>query len=130
MARIADQIETIEITIEQAKEAVQLRDDAFALSENPIFKKLIMQGYFEKEPARIASIYAHPSISPEQRGMLERDLHAVGAMRLYMQKLIQLGDIADREIKASQETLDELRSMRDDEVAMEDSDEVDLSLGS
>ncbi len=130
MARIADQIETIEITIEEAKAAVQFRDEALELSNNALFKKLILNNYFKEEPTRIAQVYAHPSINADQRAMLERDLHAVGALRLFMQKLIQMGDIAAREIKASQETLDELRSMRAEDVAMEDDEDVDLSLGS
>lgn len=103
-------IEEIEISIEEAKKVVARANDIRTLCENPIFKKLVMDGYFVQEAARLAHLSSDPSIDEKIRGYVLRDLAGPGAFKRYIQTLINMGNAARNELAMSEEALDELRA--------------------
>lgn len=103
------EIEQVELSIAEAKKAVEKAKIARRLSTNPDFKKLILDGYFVEEAARLALLSGDPALPEEYRGHVMRDLHGPGALKRYLSTMVQMGDIAEKEIEEHQETLEELR---------------------
>lgn len=104
------EIEQIELSIEAAKEMVSRGQAAEKLATHPDFKKLVIEGYFKDEAARLAVLSSDPNISEEIRAHVMRDMAGVGAFRRYLSTLVQLGQHAAAEIAEAQETLDEIRA--------------------
>ena len=61
-----EQIEQVELTIKQAKEAKALMDSVLKLQKNKDFKAVINEGYFEKQASRLVLLKADPSMQDEQ----------------------------------------------------------------
>lgn len=101
-------IEQIELSIEEAKKIVERGEMARRLADNPDFKALILEGYFEKEAARLATIVSHPSMEAHQKHIMN-DIMGIGALRRFLSSVVQMGDTAAREISEAEEALDEIR---------------------
>jgi hypothetical protein len=101
-------IEQIELSIEEAQKMVERASMARRLADNPDFKALVLEGYFEKEAARLANLISHPSLG-ENHKHVWNDMMGIGAFRRYLSTAIQMGDLAEREIEEARETLDEIR---------------------
>jgi len=103
-------IEQIELSIEAAKEMVEKARMARQLAENPAFKKLILEGYFVDEAARLAHLFSDPNIPAEHREYVKNDLLAVGGLKRFLSTLVRLGDMAEREIADAELELEEIRA--------------------
>lgn len=110
-----NEIHEIEMSIEAAKEMVVRGEMAMKLANNPAFKKIVLDGYFVDEAARLAHLYSDPNLSAEQREMVRNDLIGIGAFKRYLQTLTQLGQMASREIADAEFELDALRAEEDSE---------------
>lgn len=102
--------EEIEVSIEEAKKFVARADDVRQLSENPVFKRLVMDGYFVQEASRLAHLSSDPTIDEKIRGFVMRDLAGPGALKRYFQTIINMGNAAASEIRQAEEALDDIRS--------------------
>ena len=101
------QSEAIEISMEEAKHYVENRDQMNRLIANPDFDKLITQGYLDKEAARLVLAKAEPNMqSDESQQLLDKQINAIGYVRLYIRTIIQYGDMAERDITASKAELE------------------------
>lgn len=109
------EINQIEISIDEAKKIVARANDVRALSENPIFKRLVMDGYFVQEASRLAHLSSDPTISEQIRGFVTRDLAGPGAFKRYLQTIINMGNAAASEIRQGEEAIDEIRAEGADE---------------
>ena len=108
-------IHEVEMSIAAAKEMVERGEMAAKLADNPAFKKIVLDGYFVDEAARLAHLYSDPNMSAEQRGMIKRDLAGIGGFKRYLQTLVRMGQMADDEIREAQFELDAIRAEGDDE---------------
>lgn len=117
-------IQEIELTIEHAKEIVERGESARRLASNSDFKKLVLDGYFVNEAARLALLHSDPSINEEIREKVLRDLNGPGAFKRYLSTIIQMGDQAIRELPELQEALDEARA--EDDAVLVTGNEGDL----
>lgn len=106
------EIEMLELGIEEAKKMVKEAESAKKLAKNSDFKKIIMEGYFVEEAARLALLYSDPNIPENVREFIIRDINGVGALKRYLQTKIRLGEQAEREIEESYDTM---RSIREEE---------------
>lgn len=104
-----DQIEEVELSIAHAKEIINRGAMAERLSHNPDFKKLVLEGYFTTEAARLALLYSDPNIDPEMREAIGRDLMGPGVFKRYLSTMVQMGYVAQRELGEHIETLEEIR---------------------
>lgn len=112
------QIEMLELGIEDAKNMVKMGEAAKKLTKNGDFKKVIMNGYFVDEAARLALLSSDPNIPENVREFIMRDLNGPGALKRYLQTLTRMGDQAAIEIDEAYETMGELRD-EEDEGAVE-----------
>lgn len=104
-----EQLQQIEITIETAKEAVAMAKALDELTRNRNFKKLITEGYFEKESVRAVMLKADPEMqSPEAQADLNKTIDSIGELRQYFVKVNQLGRQAQAAINANEEAREEI----------------------
>lgn len=103
----------IEISIEEARKLVDQSKKALALAENPVFKELVLDGYFKDEAVRLVDLYSNPNLIA-QRPEIERDLHAIGTFRRYLSQIVLAGSRAEKEIEDALETLEEMRMSGED----------------
>ena len=108
MSQISDQIEIVEVTIENAKAAIDLGKRAENLFNNPDFNKIVNEGYLKNEAVRLTYLLNDPSMANHQDVVLD-DLKAIAAFRRYMDYLVKYGRNMESELFSHQETLEELR---------------------
>lgn len=107
---LLSEAEQIEISIEEAKKFIARAEDVRILSDHPSFKRLVMDGYFVQEAARLAHLSSDPTIDEKIRGFVTRDLAGPGALKRYFQTIINMGNAAASEVAQSEEALDEIRA--------------------
>lgn len=99
-------IATLEVTIDNAKQMVSRKNMALKLASNREFKALVLEGYFNEEAARLASISADPLMAKD-RGEIMLAIQGISLFRQYMQNIVRMGEVAERELLDSQEALQE-----------------------
>lgn len=104
-----NEIETVEMSIVEAEKMVKRAEAAKRLSNIPEFKKLVMDGYFVDEAARLVHLSSDPSIPENIRDVVVRDMAGPGAFKRYMSAIVTMGENAAREIENARDTLEELR---------------------
>jgi hypothetical protein len=110
---LEEQIKETELSIEEAKSVISMGEKALKLAENPLFKELILEGYFEKEAIRLTHMSSDPNIPAEYRECVNRDLHGPAALKRYLRTMVQLGGVAATSLFDYEETLDEIREEAD-----------------
>ena len=108
---IQHEIQQIHLSLESAKEIVKLGQEAAALATNPTFAKLVLQGYFVDEAARLVHLYGDPNISPDIRVKIERDLAGPACFKRYLQTIVARGRNAENEIQSYLASIEELHEM-------------------
>jgi len=105
-----EEVNEIQVSIDQAREAVQLRDDLRALQKNRAFKKIIVEGYFKGESHRLVIALAEPEMQTEERqAKVITDIKAIGSLRQFFELIEQAGDNMEDAIKKSQDEIDNIR---------------------
>lgn len=111
---MSNDIETVELSIQEARKYVARRDAAIRLADNRDFKNLILDGYFKEEAARLTGLLgerpAPGETLPFTREMIMADLEAIAALQRYMRLIVQQGDIMEKEIDVNTEALSVMRS--------------------
>jgi uncharacterized protein (UPF0147 family) len=113
-----NEIEQIELSINEARKMVERGRMAEELSMNSAFKKLVLDGYFVEEAARLVHLSSDPNLPENIRNVVTRDMAGPGAFKRYLSALVQMGHMAAQEISDAQHTLDEIR--QDELNEMED----------
>jgi len=108
----------IEVSIEQAKELVERKQKMDKLIATPEFHDIFTIGYMEKESTRLVSLLADEEWQDEskQQSLLD-DMRAISSLRQYIVNIRALGKQMERQIAASQQTLEELRNEEIEEGA-------------
>ena len=103
---VQDTEETAHLTVEQyqeykasCKELLRQAKAAAKLSENPEFKEIVMDAYFDQEPKRLAGLMATGRLSDKQFDECISELRAIGSLRTFLQDYIQKGNIAQSELE-------------------------------
>lgn len=105
-------IRQVEVSIEHAKKAVDMRDALVRLSKNRDFKKVILEGYLEKEAARLALISAHSHPTHvENRDEIILQIQGISCFNQFLQTIEMIGNVMANEIAQNEELLDELRAV-------------------
>jgi len=109
-------IQTLELTIEQAKKSVELMKKLERLHKNRDFKAIIEDELFNEYAKTLTLMVADPSLqSPEDQKDLNLESHMVGRFRQYLSSIFQKGRLAEKSILDSEAELDELRAEGADE---------------
>lgn len=105
------QIQEIELNIVQAKKMVDLGGALERLRGNKDFKKVIQEGYFEKEAVRLVHLKADPSMqTPERQQSIVSQMDAIGTLNQYFGSVFHQARLAAKAIDADEETLAELNA--------------------
>jgi hypothetical protein len=108
---MAVSLEQLESTVENYKDAIAEAEMAERLAANPDFQALVHEGYLRREVDRLSALYASGRLDAAQLTQVERNLHAVGAFRIFMQTRIAQGYDAKQRLPAAQADLEEARAM-------------------
>ncbi len=99
----------IEISIQQAQEAVDKKDMMNTLLMSKEFNELFTVGYMEKEAARLVSLLADSEWQTEERQKsLSADMRSISSLRQYIIGVRSLGSQMERQIAASRNQLQEM----------------------
>lgn len=103
------ELEQIELSIENAKTMVRDRDDLVKLKNNRLFKTLILEKYFKDEAHKLVLAKAEAQCQePELQASIDKEISAIGYLNQYFNRVIQLGDMAERSIADAELERDEL----------------------
>lgn len=101
------ELETIEMTIEQAQTRIDKKKQLANLTNNVDFREIILDGYFKDEASRLVLLRADPSME-SYIGQIDNQIIAVGQLRQYFTVINGLGSQAENAIEADKETREEL----------------------
>jgi len=103
------EIESIELSIEQAQETVRKMEALKRLTQNKDFIELIHEGYFEKEASRLVLLKADDSMADEaHQTAILKSIDSIGFFRIYLSTIMQFGIQAERGLADDKETLEEI----------------------
>ena len=104
---------TLELTIEQAKEKVNVMEAIDRLSQNKDFITVILEGYLEKEAVRLVHAKADPGCTkPETQVDLIKQIDAIGCFTGYLRALRHSGMLSQKAIIDSEQTREEILAER------------------
>jgi hypothetical protein len=102
-------MESIELSIEQAKTNIGLMESLQRLTANNDFIKIIQSGYFEREPSRLALLKADPSQQNEESQVsIIKQIDSIGMLRQYFITVMQIGRLSHRALSDDEVTKEEL----------------------
>lgn len=105
----AEQIKSIELNIKQAQVLVENGNALERLRSNKDFKRVIMEGYFEKEAVRLVHLKSDVSMqSVASQESIVRQMDAIGSLNQYFQTVFHSASLASKAIAADEETRSEL----------------------
>lgn len=108
---MSSDIEKVELSIEEAKKMVDRRDIALRLADNRDFKKLVIEGYFKDEAARLTGLLGERGDNlPFTKEMIVSDLEAIASFQRFMRLIVMQGDIMEKEIEVNSEALEHMRA--------------------
>ena len=106
-----EQIKEIEISMEQAKSIVAVKNSLDKLYSNKDFKKVILDGYLKDEAVRLVLCKAHANHqNAEAQDQLTKDIDAIGRLNEYFRHVFVQGQMAEQAITEGSEALEELRN--------------------
>lgn len=106
-------IEQLHKDIDNAKSQLAIGDSLANLRENKDFKKVILEGYFEKEAVRLVMLKADPQMQkPEYQASIIKQIDAIGALNDYFNTVFFNHNKALSSIRTAEE---EIASILNDE---------------
>lgn len=106
---IQNRIEEIELNIQQAKSIVDLGNSLERLRSNRDFKKVIIEGFFEKEAIRLVHLKSDYNMQdPESQKSILAQIDAIGTLSQYFNTVRHHAMLAEKAIESDEETRDEL----------------------
>ena len=108
-------IQYAEVSLEEAKAQVALKESIHRLERNRDFRKVILEGYFRDEPARLTGLLAEPKLTAEQKADVLTSLRAIGELRQYFIARLAIADQAEKALEDYEEELVRLRNEEDSE---------------
>ena len=104
-----DTVQEIERNIKQAKSLVESGDALERLKGNKDFKKIILDGFFEKEAIRLVHLKADLNMqSGETQRSIVGQMDAIGTLHQYFNTILMQANQASKSIAADEEARDEL----------------------
>lgn len=99
----------IEENIKQARKFVEAGEALERLKSNRDFKKVVLEGYFEKEAIRLVHLKSDQSFqSPEMQASILAQIDAIGAVSQYFSTVLHKASIARKAIASDEETREEI----------------------
>ena len=104
----------IELSIDQAKEFLDKSEALRRLERNEDFKKLIIEGYLEKEAVRLVGLLMDSEMQEDlEKDLINKELYGISSMRLYLRNVHLIAAQMKNQVARSEEVLEELRKQDD-----------------
>lgn len=105
----SETLEAIDRSIKQAQALVELGSAVDRLRSNKDFKKIVIEGYFEKEAIRLVHLKADPSMqSAASQQSINQQMDAIGAFSQYLDMTLRHADQARKQIASDESMRDEI----------------------
>lgn len=111
--QLQTEIEEIEISLEEARVKVKEMDDLLSLTDHPIFKRLIIKGYFDDYALNCLRMSTSIALDDRTRKQVELDMHGPSALRRYLDGIIQQGKAAKNAISVGEDHIQQLQEELD-----------------
>lgn len=109
MNQTEQSINAIEISMDNARKAIELAKALQRLHDNADFKAVILQDYFHEEAHRAVMLKSDPEMFTEEKQKAVDDVvTSIGGLYNYFGKIYRMADMALRSLEADQETHGEL----------------------
>ena len=106
-----EDIHQLEVTLENAKEAVAAKDACNRLTDNKDFQKIVVEGYLQNFAARQVMLRADPEFKdPEKQADVLKAIDGIGQFRMFMLNIMAQGTAAQNAIEGDEATLEEIRN--------------------
>lgn len=107
--RHIDEVKQVEASIQRAKACVDLASTLEKLLDNTLFKKVVLEGYFEQEAIRLVHLKADPAMEgAASQASILKQMDAIGSLKQYFVLLTQQGALAIKSIEFDEATRDDL----------------------
>ena len=105
-----NQLQTIELTIEEAKKNIERMEALERLHTNADFKNVLLEGFLEKEALRLVRAKAFPSIrnEPERQKFIEDRLSAIAEVYSWFNQINQEGAASLAAMEDFEQTREEI----------------------
>ncbi len=112
----------MEMTLESAGKALQLRDDVLALFNDERYKNVFEEGYFKAEAMRLPLALVDNEMQDEvEQRILQEKIKAIGHLHVYLNSAIALGNQVQFSLDAEErERVQANKVMAVDEVTGEE----------
>lgn len=111
----AEQIQEIELNIQEAQEIIEMANLLDKLEQNRAFKKLILEGYMEKEAVRLTMLMAHPNLQEkDKQEAIVQELRGISSLNSYFNTVRYRASMATKAVEANREELTELYKEADE----------------
>jgi precorrin-6B methylase 1 len=110
----------LEQQLDDAKSLIERRNLALKLSSNREFRKLVLEGFCEKDCARFAAEAGDPALDVQQRADAMEMAKAGGHLKRYLSAAFMMGAAAERDVAELEEALAEARAEEDVETSNDD----------
>lgn len=94
-------METIDVSIEEAMKVVKRGDALERLMKNRDFKLLFLDGLFKEEAHRLVSISADPAMKDYHADIMEK-IKSISITQQHLQLVSRMGDMARQQIEELQ----------------------------
>lgn len=108
-SELAAQIEQVELSIEEATKVVEFGEALQRLERNPDFKKVIFEGYFTTEAARLVMLTGDTTLKPEQQDNTLHSIRGIAELRNFLFARKALAEQMAKDIVFHKEGLEEMR---------------------
>ena len=103
-------VQELEQQLEDSKKLIATRKAALRLAQNSDFKKLILEGFCERECARFARQAGDPAMNKESRDDAMQMALAAGHLLRFLEAQTQMGAHAERTLQDLEAELTEARA--------------------
>lgn len=102
-----DTVQAIEKAIQHSKELVELGKVLERLRSNRDFKKLIIEGYLEKECIRLVLLKADQNMQTvERQASIVKQMDAIGSVDQYFQTVFVKASMAEKSLELDEQERD------------------------
>lgn len=109
MSSIESQVQQLENNIRESKKLVDMGESLERLMSNRDFKKVILEGFFEKEAIRLVHLKGDTNMqtADSQKSILTQ-MDAIASLAQYLQTVRFKANMAAKAVASDTETIDEL----------------------
>lgn len=108
------QVEEIELSMAEAQKLVDRKDRVNKLMTNRDFNKIVIDGYFKDEAARLTALSADPALI-EHRDEIILSIQGISLFQQYLRTAVMMGNTAEQEIAEAREHIADIEQYGEEE---------------